>query len=445
LDPAMSLMLVVLWWLSVFRIIIAVFTYFDALKRGSDEMVWMALVGVLGLLAFVIWLVIRPRPGYPAYYPAYYGPSPGTPAYHPRPWGFPPAHYPPPDYPPPGQYQPPVYPAPAQYPPPQYPPEGQYPAPAHPPQERYRPPEYPGPAGDAQAGYAAPERPPPPAYPAPAQYPPPAYAAPYGYPAPYYPPPTFYPPTGYFPPVVLPPPPPAKNPFAVRRMLATFFAAMAFTLWIEMPIMFTVIAQAVQDPADTEAVMASFFTPEMVLFSVAVQDAILVFFLYLSMLRPGHLSLKGMGLSLDHRVPGAILLGMVIGLGMFAISTGIGILLDGTGLFGEASSPFQATGGFGLALLLIATVLIAPTAEELFFRGYALTVLERKWGAAAGVLLSAILFSLAHGSLYQFIAILPAGIVLGLAFRKWGIIPCMTAHAVNNLVAVVLMFLAGSS
>ena len=71
-------------------------------------------------------------------------------------------------------------------------------------------------------------------------------------------------------------------------------------------------------------------------------------------------------------------------------------------------------------------------------------MLERKWGATAGVLLSAVLFALAHQSVYQFIAILPAGIVLGLSFRKWGIMPCMMAHAVNNLVAVVLMFLAGS-
>jgi hypothetical protein len=227
-------------------------------------------------------------------------------------------------------------------------------------------------------------------------------------------------------------------------MVATFFAAMAFTIFIELPVMFFVLAQASGDITNSQAAMAAMLTPEMILFSVAVQDAILVYFLYIAMLKPGHLTFKGMGLSLDSRVANAILIGSVVGLGIFGLSTMVGILIDRTGWFGTQESPFQASGALGFALIAISTVLIAPLAEELFFRGYALTVLEKKWGAAAGVFLSAVIFALAHGSVYQFIVILPAGIILGLVFRKWGIMPTMTAHAVNNLIAVVLMFLGGS-
>ena len=399
LDLYSLMTLAILWVVCILRMGLAILTYFDALDRGSDEMVWTALVSVVGVIGFVVWLVLRPRHDQTVSYPGYYGPAPMVPPPSPP--------HVPVDYP--------------------MPPAGAGEAQAlHPPPAQYRPP---------------------PGYPAPGQYPPPWQPAPQPYPAPYYPvPPPYYPPPGSIPPVAQPPQAlrPAKNPFAIRRMIATFFAAMAFTILIEMPIIFMIIAQTVPDLTDTEAVMAAFLTPEMVLFSVAVQDAILVFFLYLAMIKPGHLTFKGMGLSGDHKLPAAIIVGTAIGLAMLALSTCIGILLDSTGLFGTQESPFQATGGLGLVLIIIATVAIAPPAEELFFRGYALTVLEKKWGAAAGVLLSAVLFALAHQSVYQFIAIVPVGIILGLMYRKWGIMPCMTAHAVNNLVAVVLMFLAGS-
>jgi membrane protease YdiL (CAAX protease family) len=225
-------------------------------------------------------------------------------------------------------------------------------------------------------------------------------------------------------------------------MVATFFAAMAFTIFIEMPVMFLVLAQTSPDLSDPQAAVAALLTPQMILFAVAVQDAILVYFLYIAMLKPGHLTLKGMGLSLDSRLATAIIIGTVVGLGIFALSNLVGLGLDRTGWLGTQESPFQASGALGLGLTMVATVLIAPPAEELFFRGYALTVLERKWGAAAGVFLSAVIFALAHQSIYQFIVILPAGIVLGLAYRKWGIMPCMMAHAVNNMIAVLLLFLA---
>jgi membrane protease YdiL (CAAX protease family) len=224
-------------------------------------------------------------------------------------------------------------------------------------------------------------------------------------------------------------------------MAATFFAAMAFTIFIEMPVMFLVLGMASPSLSDVQAAVSVIMTPEIILFSVAVQDAILVYFLYIAMLRPGHLTLKGMGLSLDSRVASAILIGLVVGLGIFGLSTMVEILLDSAGWLGAQQSPFQASGALGFALIAIATVMIAPPAEELFFRGYALAVLEKKWGPAAGVFLSAVIFALAHGSIYQFIVILPVGIILGLAFRKWGIMPAMTAHAVNNLIAVLLMFL----
>jgi membrane protease YdiL (CAAX protease family) len=227
-------------------------------------------------------------------------------------------------------------------------------------------------------------------------------------------------------------------------MVATFFGAMAFTLFIELPVMLIVMLINSPDLSDPQKALAALLTPQMILFAVAVQDAILVYFLYIAMFKPGHLTLKGLGFSLDSRMAVAVVTGTVVGLAAFGVANVVGLGLDQTGLFDPGDSPFQATGALGLGLIMISTVLIAPPAEELFFRGYALTVLEKKWGPVAGVVLSAVIFAVAHQSVYQFFAILPAGIILGLTFRKWGIMPCIVAHAVNNLLAVVLMFLAGS-
>jgi hypothetical protein len=136
-----------------------------------------------------------------------------------------------------------------------------------------------------------------------------------------------------------------------------------------------------------------------------------------------------------------VAIGAVAGLALFGLASGIGWLLERTGWFGAGESIFEVGTPGGLALTLIATVAIAPPAEELFFRAYALPVLERRWGPAAGIALSALMFSMAHGSLLQLVPIFFAGVVLALLFRKWGIAPCITAHAVNNLMAVVLLYL----
>jgi hypothetical protein len=417
LDPAMQFALALMGVFCLYRLALAIYTYVDATGHGSDAMSWMALVSILGLLGFVIWLVLRPKNDVPYYPPGYY--------YN---WPPPGAYYPPPPYqgaapyaPPPDKSQPAPSPGPPQGPV-AYPMPVPYGVPSwYPTQQQYQAPvQYPAPQPyQMPVQYPAPQP-----YPAPAQYYPPAY----------------YPP-GWQPPVTKAP---VYNPFAVHRMVATFFAAMAFTIFIELPVMFLVLAFISPDLSDAQNAVAAILTPQMILFAVAVQDAILVYFLYIAMFKPGHLTLKGLGFSLDSRVAQSIIIGTVVGLAMFGLATLVGLGLDRTGLFGTAESPFQTSGALGLSLILISTVLIAPPAEELFFRGYALTVLEKKWGPVAGVVLSAVIFAAAHQSVYQFFAIIPAGIILGLTYRKWGIMPCIAAHAVNNLLAVVLMFLGGS-
>jgi len=387
--------------LCVYRIFLCVFVYRDAVAKGSDAMTWLGLVSVLGIIGLVVWLVSRPRPAAAQWPPYSYYPPPGW--YPPPAAGTPAIPVAPPVAPPPVDPTPPVqYPAPAQYPPPgAYPPPGYFPPPGYHPQPPY--------------------------------YPPPGYHPPPSLPPYHQPQQAYGPPPG--------PARPALRPFAVRRMLATFFAAMAITMFIELPLVFLVMAQASGGSADPAEWISRVFSPGLLLVFVAIQDAILVALTYIAMFRPGHLTLKGIGATVESNIPRGIAIGGVAGLAMFALASGIGWLLERTGWFGAGESLVQVGTPAGLLLTLVATVAIAPPAEELFFRGYALPVLERRWGAAAGICLSALMFAMVHGSLFQLLPIFLAGVLLALLFRKWGIVPCVMAHGVNNFLAVLLLYL----
>jgi membrane protease YdiL (CAAX protease family) len=90
----------------------------------------------------------------------------------------------------------------------------------------------------------------------------------------------------------------------------------------------------------------------------------------------------------------------------------------------------------GFAVL---TCLIAPVAEELFFRGFLFSVLASRVGVAAGALLTGGIFGLIHlpGSPLLGVAVLVAfGALLCVVYWKTGsLIPCMALHALNNAIS----------
>lgn len=70
--------------------------------------------------------------------------------------------------------------------------------------------------------------------------------------------------------------------------------------------------------------------------------------------------------------------------------------------------------------------------EELFFRGLVFSGL-RRLGAWPAVLLSALLFGLAHASIYRLLPTFILGVLLGvLRWRSGSVVPGMAMHAINN-------------
>ncbi|HWN81503.1 MAG TPA: type II CAAX endopeptidase family protein, partial [Candidatus Udaeobacter sp.] len=96
--------------------------------------------------------------------------------------------------------------------------------------------------------------------------------------------------------------------------------------------------------------------------------------------------------------------------------------------------------GIGIAIAaILAVVVLAPVAEELFFRGFFFAGLYSRWSLWPSALLSGAIFGLVHAPTGPTAAIPLAGLGVGLAwlYNKTGSIwPCMLAHFLNNAIAI---------
>lgn len=101
--------------------------------------------------------------------------------------------------------------------------------------------------------------------------------------------------------------------------------------------------------------------------------------------------------------------------------------------------------GWVLPVLWLSAVVIAPFAEEVFFRGICQTALghlvRRRWIA---VLLVGVVFGFAHADQPQFVApLVVLGLVLGYVYERSGsLIPSITLHMLFNLKTMIFATIA---
>ena len=82
LAGACLIVVIVMW---VIFILIAIWVYKDAEKRGANGVLWLIVVILLGLIGLIIYLVVRPKmpaappPGYAPPPPGYAPPPPMAP------------------------------------------------------------------------------------------------------------------------------------------------------------------------------------------------------------------------------------------------------------------------------------------------------------------------------------------------------------------------------
>lgn len=90
----------------------------------------------------------------------------------------------------------------------------------------------------------------------------------------------------------------------------------------------------------------------------------------------------------------------------------------------------------GPILAFISVVILAPIVEELIFRGIIFNEVAKYKGGAFPVIISALLFGLAHGEPVQIVYAFIGGLVLGFVYSKTHSLPIvMFLHMLNNLLA----------
>jgi membrane protease YdiL (CAAX protease family) len=92
--------------------------------------------------------------------------------------------------------------------------------------------------------------------------------------------------------------------------------------------------------------------------------------------------------------------------------------------------------------MLIVAGVMAPFAEEMFFRGFLYNAAKRRLGIAGGAILSGVVFAAVHFGPLAVLLIIPMGIALALAYERsrslW--VP-IAMHATNNFIAVTVTYL----
>ena len=156
----------------------------------------------------------------------------------------------------------------------------------------------------------------------------------------------------------------------------------------------------------------------------------------------GHPARLGLGMNPPRRPLNLSSAASVIA-GILLISFSLALLLEYSGLransaLAELENRFAQAEPHHLPFLLVGVALLPAFAEELLFRGFLLGALGRRFGNQAGLMLSSLLFALAHLDLAQGLAAFVLGLYLGgVRLRTGSVHASLLSHASNNAVAVL--------
>lgn len=127
----------------------------------------------------------------------------------------------------------------------------------------------------------------------------------------------------------------------------------------------------------------------------------------------------------------------------FISSIIVGSLMEESESLKMMSDIFRGHGESGFLIPLAFLIGATPAfCEELLFRGYVQTRLNRRIGPALGIFISSALFAVFHMDLIHIIAVFPLGVYLGvIAWRSGSLFPAMLGHFVNNSISVFAVVL----
>jgi membrane protease YdiL (CAAX protease family) len=108
--------------------------------------------------------------------------------------------------------------------------------------------------------------------------------------------------------------------------------------------------------------------------------------------------------------------------------------------------PFLAPSGFswaGLISMLIMGGIVAPLAEELFFRGILYQWMRDRWGVRFGLLASALVFGAVHVDPAVAASAAVMGFILAWVYEQsQSIWPSITIHTINNGLKIIVLYIS---
>ncbi|MEP7122459.1 MAG: ABC transporter permease subunit/CPBP intramembrane protease [Byssovorax sp.] len=139
--------------------------------------------------------------------------------------------------------------------------------------------------------------------------------------------------------------------------------------------------------------------------------------------------------------PRSTLAAVVLGLSAWAVAIGLLLrLVPVPESLARSLGDLLLLGGKPFFVVFVVFALTPALCEELLFRGLLLSGL-RKLGPTAAVIITSLLFGLAHASVYRLLPTAFLGAVIGLTrLRTRSIFPGMIIHALNNGLALALLY-----
>jgi len=139
----------------------------------------------------------------------------------------------------------------------------------------------------------------------------------------------------------------------------------------------------------------------------------------------------------------SVLLGLGLVLPAWIVATLLGllaaVLLELVGVRPQPQVVEQAILELDPTVVLVAFLLIAPVAEELFFRGVVYSAWEREYGPDLALFGSAALFAAIHFELAALLPIFGLGLLLGVVYRRTrSLLTVISLHAGFNAISVGL-------
>jgi len=157
-------------------------------------------------------------------------------------------------------------------------------------------------------------------------------------------------------------------------------------------------------------------------------------------------ALAGLRLLPAHGTARSALIGLGLAIPAWLAATGLSVvatwLLQGVGLRQGEGIAERVLASGDPTVILLAFVVVAPIAEEFFFRGVVYNIWERERGARVAVYGSAALFAAIHASIFALVPIFVLGVALAQIYRRTRSLPASIAmHAGFNAISVTIALL----